>query len=82
MFIVDDNLIGNKKAIKEILREIIAWQEANGYPLSFVTEASIDLAEDPELMRADGGREYRHRVRRHRDRPTRNRCAKPRKFKI
>jgi radical SAM superfamily enzyme YgiQ (UPF0313 family) len=50
-FIVDDNLIGNKKAIKEILREIIAWQEANGYPMSFVTEASIDLAEDPELMR-------------------------------
>ena len=50
VFIVDDNLIGNKKAIKEILREIIAWQEANGYPISFVTEASIDLAEDPELM--------------------------------
>src|SRR3954467_638379 len=49
-FIVDDNLIGNKKAIKEILREIIAWQEANGYPISFVTEASIDLAEDPELI--------------------------------
>ena len=51
VFIVDDNFIGNKKAIKEILREIIAWQEAHGYPISFVTEASIDLAEDPELMR-------------------------------
>jgi radical SAM superfamily enzyme YgiQ (UPF0313 family) len=50
-FIVDDNLIGNKKAIKTILREIIAWQEARGYPLSFITEASIDLAEDEELMR-------------------------------
>ena len=50
-FIVDDNLIGNKKAIKAILREIIAWQEAHGYPLSLVTEASIDLAEDEELMR-------------------------------
>ena len=50
-FIVDDNLIGNKKAIKPILREIIAWQEAHSYPLSFVTEASIDLAEDEELMR-------------------------------
>jgi radical SAM superfamily enzyme YgiQ (UPF0313 family) len=49
-FIVDDNLIGNKKAVKEILREIIAWQEAHGYPLSFVTEASIDLAEDPEMI--------------------------------
>jgi radical SAM superfamily enzyme YgiQ (UPF0313 family) len=49
-FIVDDNLIGNKKAIKAILRDIIAWQEAKGYPLSFVTEASIDLAEDEEMM--------------------------------
>lgn len=49
-FIVDDNLIGNKKAIKPILREIIAWQERRGYPMSFVTEASIDLAEDEELM--------------------------------
>ena len=49
-FIVDDNLIGNKKAIKPILREIIVWQEDNGYPLSFATEASIDLAEDEELM--------------------------------
>ena len=50
-FIVDDNLIGNKKAIKPILREIIRWQEAHGYSISFVTEASIDLAEDEEMMR-------------------------------
>ena len=49
-FIVDDNLIGNKKAVKIILREIIAWQEARVYPLSFVTEASIDLGEDEEMM--------------------------------
>src|SRR4051794_23570798 len=50
VFIVDDNLIGNKKAIKEVLRDVIAWQEANGYPLTFFTEASIDLADDDELM--------------------------------
>jgi radical SAM superfamily enzyme YgiQ (UPF0313 family) len=49
-FIVDDNLIGNKKAIKEVLRAVVSWQRANGYPLMFATEASIDLAEDPELM--------------------------------
>ena len=49
-FIVDDNLIGNKKAIKAFLRDIIVGQEAKGYPLSFMTEASIDLAEDEELM--------------------------------
>ena len=49
-FIVDDNLIGNKKAIKLVLRDVVAWQERNGYPLMFATEASIDLAEDAELM--------------------------------
>lgn len=50
VFIVDDNLIGNKKAIKEILRDVIDWQRRNGYPLMFFTEASIDLADDDELM--------------------------------
>jgi radical SAM superfamily enzyme YgiQ (UPF0313 family) len=49
-FIVDDNLIGNKKAIKLVLREVIAWQQKHGYPLMFATEASIDLADDAELM--------------------------------
>ena len=49
-FIVDDNLIGNKKLVKDVLREVIAWQEKNGYPLSFMTEASIDLAEDDEML--------------------------------
>jgi radical SAM superfamily enzyme YgiQ (UPF0313 family) len=50
VFIVDDNLIGNKRAIKLLLRDVIAWQRAKGYPLMFATEASIDLAEDAELM--------------------------------
>ena len=50
VFIVDDNLIGNKKAIKVVLRDVIAWQERHNYPLTFFTEASIDLADDAELM--------------------------------
>jgi radical SAM superfamily enzyme YgiQ (UPF0313 family) len=50
-FIVDDNLIGNKKAIKALLRDLIAYQEKHGYPFDFFTEASLDLAEDDELMR-------------------------------
>jgi radical SAM superfamily enzyme YgiQ (UPF0313 family) len=54
VFIVDDNLIGNKKAIKETLREIIDWQVKNAYPLTFFTEASIDLADDAELMELMG----------------------------
>jgi radical SAM superfamily enzyme YgiQ (UPF0313 family) len=49
-FIVDDNLIGNKKAIKVLLRDLIKYQEEHGYPFDFFTEASLDLAEDEELM--------------------------------
>ena len=51
IFLVDDNFIGNKKAAKTILRAIIEWQRKNGYPLALYTEASLDLAEDDELMR-------------------------------
>jgi radical SAM superfamily enzyme YgiQ (UPF0313 family) len=50
VFIVDDNLIGNKNAIKPVLREVAAWQAARGYPLTFFTEASLDLADDAELL--------------------------------
>jgi radical SAM superfamily enzyme YgiQ (UPF0313 family) len=35
IFIVDDNLIGNKAAVKVLLREVAAWQRAHGYPLTF-----------------------------------------------
>lgn len=49
-FIVDDNLIGNKVAAKKLLRDVAAWQAAEGYPLQFFTEASLNLAEDDELM--------------------------------
>ncbi len=49
-FIVDDNLIGNKRAIKPILQAVADWQKARGYPLALFTEASIDLADDPELL--------------------------------
>lgn len=49
-FVVDDNLIGNKRAIKPILAEVVKWQQRRGYPLTLFTEASIDLADDPELM--------------------------------
>ena len=50
VFIVDDNLIGNKKAIKEVLKAVADWQVRHDYAVTFVTEASIDLADDPELM--------------------------------
>jgi radical SAM superfamily enzyme YgiQ (UPF0313 family) len=49
-FIVDDNFIGNKKAAKALLRLIIPWMEEHNYPLRLTTEASVNLADDEELM--------------------------------
>ncbi|MET0442968.1 MAG: B12-binding domain-containing radical SAM protein [Pseudorhodoplanes sp.] len=48
---VDDNLIGNKKAVKAFLPDLKAWLEAHDYPFEFTTEASLNLADDEELLR-------------------------------
>ncbi len=48
---VDDNLIGNKKAVKAFLPDLKAWLQAHDYPFEFTTEASINLADDAELLR-------------------------------
>lgn len=51
IFFVDDNFIGNKRALKQdLLPALIQWQKGRrGTPL--FTEASINLADDEELMR-------------------------------
>ncbi len=52
VFVVDDNLIGNKRKLKsEILPAIIEWQEQKKHPFGFLAEASINMADDEELMR-------------------------------
>jgi len=48
---VDDNLIGNKKAVKAFLPDLKTWLEQYEYPFEFTTEASLNLSDDAELMR-------------------------------
>ena len=47
---VDDNLIGNKKAIKAFLPTLEGWINEHDYPFEFTTEASLNLADDHELL--------------------------------
>jgi radical SAM superfamily enzyme YgiQ (UPF0313 family) len=52
VFVVDDNFIGNRGKLKrDFLPALIAWSRRHGYPFGFNTEVSIDLADDPELLR-------------------------------
>ena len=52
VFFVDDNLIGNKRALKtDLLPALIAWQRSGRHSVPLYTEASINLADDEELMR-------------------------------
>jgi radical SAM superfamily enzyme YgiQ (UPF0313 family) len=50
VFVVDDNFIGNKKEAKALLGALAKWQEAHGYPVEFMTEVSLNVAQDSELL--------------------------------
>jgi len=52
VFFVDDNFIGDRKKLKKaILPDLARWMESREYPFTFITETSIDLADDGELMK-------------------------------
>ena len=50
VFFVDDNLIGNRSVAKALLRALIEYQARHDYRFRFGTEASINLAQDAELL--------------------------------
>jgi radical SAM superfamily enzyme YgiQ (UPF0313 family) len=50
VFIVDDNFIGNRRKTRELLAAVAGWQREHGHPFPLSTEASIDLAQDEELL--------------------------------
>jgi radical SAM superfamily enzyme YgiQ (UPF0313 family) len=50
VFIVDDNFIGNKARAKELCVALAEWRNQYKISFDFNTEASLNLADDPELM--------------------------------
>lgn len=53
LFFADDNFIGNKRKLKEtLIPAVTKWMKARKYPFSFSTQASLDLADDEDLMRS------------------------------
>jgi radical SAM superfamily enzyme YgiQ (UPF0313 family) len=50
VFVVDDNFIGNKKDARALLRALADWQAAHGYPIEFMTEVTLNIAQDGELL--------------------------------
>jgi radical SAM superfamily enzyme YgiQ (UPF0313 family) len=50
VYFVDDNFIGNRRAVMEFLPELIQWQKERGYPLQFACEATLNIAQSPKLL--------------------------------
>ena len=50
IYVVDDNLIGNKKAIRSLLPHICEWQKAHRYPFQFHTAVSLNVGDDLDLL--------------------------------
>jgi hopanoid C-2 methylase len=50
LYFVDDNFIGNRKATREMLPHLVAWQKRHGYPVSFACEATLNIAKQPEVL--------------------------------
>jgi radical SAM superfamily enzyme YgiQ (UPF0313 family) len=50
LFIVDDNFIGNKKNVRRLMPDLCEWMERHKHPFRLFTEASVNLADDDELL--------------------------------
>jgi hopanoid C-2 methylase len=50
IYFVDDNFIGNKKAARELLPHLVAWQKRHGYPVQLCCEATLNIAKSPDLL--------------------------------
>lgn len=50
IYFVDDNFVGNRQAVINLLPYLIDWQKVNGYPVQFACEATLNMAQSPKLL--------------------------------
>lgn len=50
VYFVDDNFVGDRRAVTKLLPHLIDWQKRNGYPFQFACEATLNLAQSPKLL--------------------------------
>ena len=50
VFFSDDNFVGNKTYARQLLQKIIPWMKERGEPFGFITQASVNLGQDLELI--------------------------------
>ncbi len=50
IYFVDDNFVGNRKAVTDLLPHLINWQKERGYPVQFACEATLNLAQSPKIL--------------------------------
>jgi radical SAM superfamily enzyme YgiQ (UPF0313 family) len=50
VYFVDDNFIANRKAARDLLPHLVAWQKSRGYPVHFACEATLNIAKLPDLL--------------------------------
>jgi hopanoid C-2 methylase len=50
VYFVDDNFVGDRRALMKLLPHLIDWQKRNGYPIQFACEATLNLAQSPKIL--------------------------------
>ncbi|MGH6794390.1 MAG: B12-binding domain-containing radical SAM protein, partial [Methylocella sp.] len=50
IYFVDDNLIANRRGLRDLLPQLIRWQKRNGYAVSLSCEATLNIARWPEIL--------------------------------
>lgn len=50
VYFVDDNLVANRRALRDLLPHLVEWQKRNGYSVSLSCEATLNIARSPEIL--------------------------------